>query len=234
MIAILVALLSASSPCDSAWRGFHQAWSEVMVAPIGYGDESRHLRMALDRLRSQVDPRSPRCLAIQSTAIALTEDYACLEATSKACETDRMDSLVTQVVRFGEPDLLRVVQPISWTLLPVIDSLLLRKAPRARDLQTVLRRSALVYGPRPYLAEVCASRPFLTEPKVWEHCANFVYELHGLRGWKAYRDALRKVAPDSLSRAEIDRIEPLGKVWLRESLQGELSMIGPSLAPRDP
>lgn len=234
MIAILAALLSASAPCDSAWRGFHRVWSEVMEAPIGYGEEGERLRRALAQLRSQADPRSPRCLAVRATAFALTEDYACVEASTASCGGSRMDSLVGEVVRSGEPDLLRVVQPISWNLLPVIDSLLLRKAPRVRDLQTVLRRSALVYGPRAYLVDVCASRPFLTEPKAWEHCANFVFEVRGLQGWRLYREALRKAVRDPSGRAEIDRIEPLGKVWLRESLHGNLTLAGPAPTSRVP
>lgn len=225
--AILVSLSGSASPCDPPWRGFQRIWSEVVEAPLGYGDESRRLRQALDELRSQLDSRSPRCLAIQSTAIALTEDYVCLESSAAPCGDGRMDSLVGVVVRSGEPDLLRVVQPISWNLLPVIDSLLLRKAPRVRDLQTVLRRSALVYGPRPYLVEVCATRPFLTEPEAWEHCANFVFAIRGMQGWKTYREDLLRAVRDSASRAEIDRIEPLGKVWLRESLHGGLSLVGP-------
>lgn len=233
-LAILEALPSASSPCDSAWRGFHRVWSEVAEAPIGYGEESLRLRQAFDRLRSQGDPRSTRCVAIERTAQALTEEYICLESSNPSCGGERMDSLVGEVVRIGEPDLLRVVQPLSWNLLPVIDSLLLRKSPRVRDLQTVLRRSALVYGPRPYLVDVCASRPFLGEPKVWEHCANFVFEVRGFPGWKAYRETLRRNARDSATRAQIDRIEPLGKVWLRESLHGDVSMVGSGTPDRHP
>jgi hypothetical protein len=226
LVAILSALLG-SSICDSSWRVFQKTWSEVVDASPGEVAGPSRLRTELDRLQQRTHRRTPRCESIRSAAAALTEEYACLERSTRSCDRVGLDSLVGEVVRGGEPDLLRVVHPISANLVPTIDSLLLRKARRSEDLRQTLRRSALSYGVRPYLIETCASHPFAVDPRTWEHCANYVYEFRGLQGWKTYRETIRKAARDSPSRREIDRIEPLGKAWLRESIYGGVSLLAP-------
>lgn len=225
LVAILMGLLGASA-CDSSWQVFQNAWSDVVESALGEQDGPSRLRAELQRLELRIDPRNPRCESIRNAAAALTREYICLEKPARSCDRAGLDSLVAQVIRGGQPDLLRMVHPISWSLIPAIDSVLLRKARRADDLRGTLRRSAMTYGLRPYLIEVCASRAFAKDPGTWEHCANYVYEYLGLEGWKLYRETIRKEAKDDDSRKEIDRIHPLGRVWLRESIHGGVSMLG--------
>lgn len=226
LVAILSVLLGSAS-CDSSWRVFQEAWSELVDASPGKDGGPIRLRTELGRLQQRTGRKSPRCESIRNAAAALTEEFSCLERTTHSCDRVGLDSLVGEVVRGGEPDLLRVVHPISANLVPLIDSLLLRKVRRAEDLRQTLRRSALSYGVRPYLIETCASRPFASDPGTWEHCANYVFEFRGTQGWKTYRETIRKAARDSASRQDIDRIEPLGKAWLRESIYGGVSLLAP-------
>lgn len=227
MLVAILSVLLGSSICDSSWRVFHRAWTEAVDAfPVEPSGPAR-LRTEFDRLQQGTVRRTPRCASIRNAAAALTEEYACLESRTRPCDRVGLDSLVREVVRGGELDLLRVVHPISTNLVPLIDSLVLRKARRSEDLRQTLRRSALDYGVRHYLLETCAAQPFVLDPGTWEHCANYVYEFRGIKGWKSYRETIRKAARDEPSRAEIDRIEPLGKVWLRESIYGGVSLLEP-------
>ena len=227
MLVVLLMAILGSSVCDSSWRAFQTIWSDVVGVPYAQEDGPSILRIELERLEQRIGGKSPRCESIVHAAAALTGEYTCLERPARDCNRGHLDSLVARVIHGGEPDLLRLVHPISWDLVPAIDSVLLRKQRRAEDLRKTLWRSALTYGVRPYLIELCASRPFSSDPGTWEHCANYVYEYRGDPGWKTYREVIRRAAPDSKSRQEIDRLEPVGKIWLRESLHGGVSMLGP-------
>jgi len=231
LVAILLSLLPGSSTCDSAWRSFQAVWAEVIETSAGEPTGLARLQVELDRLRQRASRRSARCETVRDAAAALTKEYACLESRPGSCDRIELDSLVAEVVRRGDVDLLRAERPISANMVPRIDSLVLAKARRSEDLRQTLRRSALDYGVRPYLLDACTWPSFAADPGTWEHCANYVFEFRGLQGWRKYRGAIRDAAGDDPVGQGIDRIEPLGKAWLRESIHGGVSFLGSRQGP---